>query len=176
MVPLPSMAAASAEEVQEQQNPWLAYTLLPLASVAQPQVGLALRAPSSQVELPNLAPVRMTAWVRRSCSLCLTLTVGCGWRRFACTPRLIPCIAGCTVCAEEGVQGHLGGVEVVGLLVCQRVRCVDGALGDRHVDGLSQVPALTGGVCCIVACAWAAIAPTALQHIHSAACCAPYPQ
>ena len=61
VVPLPSVAAASAEEVHAQQKPWLPYTLLPPALVAQPQVGLELRGPSSQVELPTDPPVLITA-------------------------------------------------------------------------------------------------------------------
>lgn len=62
MVPEPRVAAASADFVHEQQNPWLASRWLPLLSEAQPQVGLALRGPSSQDLIGKLAPVLMMAW------------------------------------------------------------------------------------------------------------------
>ena len=59
-----------AEEVQEQQKPWLAYTFFPLASVAQPQVGEVLKGLSTQPEMGLPPPVLMIA-----CAQIL-------WRRF----------------------------------------------------------------------------------------------
>ena len=65
-MPLPRVAAARAEEVQEQQKPWLAGMRAPLASVAQPQVGVSLRGPSLQEDMGKFAPVLMIACARQA--------------------------------------------------------------------------------------------------------------
>ena len=61
LVPLVRVAAARAEDVHEQQKPWLAYTLFPLASVAQPQVGVVLKGSSLQDVIGLPPPVLMMA-------------------------------------------------------------------------------------------------------------------
>lgn len=65
-MPVPSVAAARAEAVQEQQKPWLASRRLPVASVAHPQVGLLPRGSSSQDEMGKFAPVLMMACASRT--------------------------------------------------------------------------------------------------------------
>ena len=145
VVPLPRVAAAKAEEVQEQQKPWLANTLLPLASVAQPHVGLVLRPPASHVFSARFAPVRMTACACKQPGWHVALMVGHAPSNVAHSLRL----------------HHLGGLPVVGLLVRQRVCRKDGALGDGDVDGVCQVAALTIRIRQIIAGAWAPPAATA---------------
>ena len=72
-MPEPRVAAASAEAVHEQQKPWLASMRLPLMSVAQPQVGLALRGPSSQDDMGKFAPVLIIACIGHGKFLALLL-------------------------------------------------------------------------------------------------------
>ena len=63
-MPLVRVAAARAEVVQEQQKPWLAYTLFPLASMAQPQVGAVANGSSTQLPIGLLPPVLIMACAR----------------------------------------------------------------------------------------------------------------
>ena len=100
-MPLPRVAAVSAEELQEQQKPWLEGRLLPLASVAQPQVGLVLSGSASQDDMGKFAPVLMIACAKHASTHALY-----AWRcrksmlAFECLPAHM--IYSDTVLIEEG--------------------------------------------------------------------------